>query len=149
MSYLDIADRTWPVLRRLIGVHTFAYRATRGAVGHRIPGLPPMLLLEHLGAKSGQRRTSPLAYVRDGEDIVLVASKGGHSRNPAWYHNLRAHPEATVQVGSERRPVRAREATASERKRLWPMAVRTYSGYREYQERTDRQIPLMVLEPRG
>ncbi len=146
---MKLADRAWPVTRRLMAGHTTVYRATRGLVGHRVPGLPPMLLLEHKGAKSGAKRVSPLVYVRDGEDIVLVASKGGHPKNPAWYHNLRAHPEASVQVGSKRIAVKARVATKAERKRLWPKAVKTYSGYRGYQERTDREIPLVVLEPRS
>jgi deazaflavin-dependent oxidoreductase (nitroreductase family) len=145
---LDLADRSWPVLRRLMGAHTALYRATNGMIGHRFPGSPPMLLLEHVGAKSGVRRTSPLVYITDGDNVVLVASKGGHPRHPGWYHNLRANPETTVQIGRERRPVRAREATPSERRRLWPKAVATYSGYEGYQERTSRQIPLVILEPR-
>ncbi len=107
MGYLDAADRLWPVLNRLMKGHTAVYRATGGLVGHRFPGAPPMLLLDHVGAKSGTRRTTPLVYVDDGEDIVIVASKGGHPKHPAWYHNLRAHPETTVQVGSKRRAVRA------------------------------------------
>jgi deazaflavin-dependent oxidoreductase (nitroreductase family) len=86
--------------------------------------------------------------VDDGDDVVLVASKGGHPKNPAWYHNLRANPETVVQIGRERRPVRARVANAEERKRLWPKAVATYGGYRGYQQRTKREIPLVVLEPR-
>jgi deazaflavin-dependent oxidoreductase (nitroreductase family) len=145
---LGLADRSWPILRRLMGLHTVAYRATGGLVGHRFPGAPPMLLLDHVGAKSGIERTTPLVYVEDGDDLVLVASKGGYPRNPAWFHNLRAHPEATVQVGSRRRAVRARVAGASERDRLWPKAVAVYGGYEDYQERTDREIPLMILEPR-
>jgi F420H(2)-dependent quinone reductase len=148
MGYLDLADRSWPVLRRLTGVHTTLYRATGGLVGHRVPGSPPMLLLDHVGAKSGTHRTSPLVYVRDGRDLVLVASKGGFARHPAWFHNLEAHPETTVQVGSERRAVRARVASPAERERLWPMAVEVYPGYDGYQERTERTIPLVVLEPR-
>ena len=148
MDYMKAADRMWPLLNRLMGVHTAAYRATRGLVGHRIPGAPPMLLLDHVGAKSGAKRTSPLVYVDDGPDVVIVASKGGHPRHPAWFHNLRANPETTVQIGSERRSVRARVATPEERKRLWPKAVETYGGYRGYQHRTGREIPLVVLEPR-
>jgi F420H(2)-dependent quinone reductase len=143
-----LADRSWPVLRRLMGLHTHAYRLSRGLIGHRFPGAPPMLLLDHVGAKSATKRTSPLLYVADGDNVVLVASKGGHPRHPGWYHNLRAYPETTVQIGRERRPVRAREATPSERRRLWPKAVATYSGYEGYQERTSRQIPLVILEPR-
>jgi F420H(2)-dependent quinone reductase len=107
-----------------------------------------MLLLDQVGAKSGQKRTSPLGYVQDGENLVLVASKGGNPKNPAWFHNLRANPDTTVQVGSERRAVRARVADEEERARLWPKAVETYGGYRGYQERTDREIPLVILEPR-
>lgn len=149
MGYLDVADRAWPVLNRLMKGHTAVYRATRGAVGHRFPGAPPMLLLEHVGARSGTRRTTPLVYVEDGEDIVIVASKGGHPKHPAWYHNLRANPETVVQVGSKRRPVRARVARPEERERLWRKAVETYNGYRGYQERTSREIPLVVLEPRA
>src|SRR3712207_6091251 len=95
--------------------HAIAYRATRGIVGHRVPGLAPMLLLDHVGAKSGKKRTTPLLYIRDGDDLVIVASKGGHPKHPGWYHNLRANPDTVVQVGSERRPVRARVATAAER----------------------------------
>lgn len=149
VGILDLADRSWPVLRRAMGAHALVYRATRGLVGHRVPGLPPMLLLDHVGAKSGIRRTSPLLYLEDGDDIVLVASKGGHPRHPAWFHNLRAHPDVTVQIGSERRDVRARVATEAERPRLWEKAVAAYGPYRTYQERTDREIPLVVLEPRS
>jgi deazaflavin-dependent oxidoreductase (nitroreductase family) len=148
MDVMSLADRSWPVLRRLMGAHTRVYRLSNGLIGHRFPGAPPMLLLDHAGAKSGIRRTSPLVYVEDGDNVVLVASKGGHPRNPAWYHNLRAHPETVVQIGRERRPVRARIATTPERKRLWPKAVATYAGYRGYQERTQREIPLVILEPR-
>lgn len=148
MGVLQLADRSWPVLRRLMRGHTAAYRATRGVVGHRFPGLPQMLLLDHVGARSGRRRTSPLVYARDGDDLVIVASKGGHPRNPAWFHNLRANPETIVQVGSRKVPVRARVATPAERDRLWEKAVEVYDGYREYQRRTERQIPLVVLERR-
>ncbi len=148
MGVLDLADRSWPLLNRVMKGHTAVYRATGGRVGHTFPGLPTMLLLDHVGAKSGIRRTTPLLYFRDGQDLVLVASKGGHPKHPAWFHNLKANPETTVQVGRERRDVRARVATDAERDRLWPMAVETYSGYTGYQERTPRKIPVVVLEPR-
>jgi deazaflavin-dependent oxidoreductase (nitroreductase family) len=144
-----LVDRTWPVLRRLMGGHTTAYRATRGLIGHRVPGAPPMLLLDHIGAKSGKVRTTPLAYLEDGDDLVIVASKGGYVRNPGWYYNLKAHPETVVQVGSERRAVRAHVADEAERRRLWPMITGLYSGFADYQERTDRVIPLVILSPRA
>ena len=148
---LDLADRSWPVLRRLMGVHALAYRATGGLIGHRIPGVgAPMLLLDHVGAKSGTKRTAPLLYIADGDDVVIVASKGGYPRHPAWYHNLLANPDTTAQIGSERRPVHARVATPEERERLWPKVVESYSGYDEYQERSKgREIPLVILEPRA
>src|SRR5438093_13633459 len=109
------SDRMWPWINRAFKLHTGLYRATRGLVGHKFPGAPPMLLLDHVGAKTGAKRTTPLAYVPDGDDVVLVGSKGGNDRNPAWVHNLKANPETTIQVGSELRKVRARVATAEER----------------------------------
>jgi deazaflavin-dependent oxidoreductase (nitroreductase family) len=144
-----IVDRIWPVLLRMAGGHTAVYRRTRGRIGHRHRGLPPMLLLDHTGARSGVKRTSPLVYVRDGEDYVLVASKGGFPKHPGWFHNLLAHPDTTVQVGSRRLSVHARVASATERSRLWPKAVATYRGYAGYQQRAGREIPLVVLEPRS
>ncbi|MGO9488111.1 MAG: nitroreductase family deazaflavin-dependent oxidoreductase [Solirubrobacteraceae bacterium] len=148
MDPLDLADRSWPLLRRLMGGHTLVYRASGGLIGHRLPGMPPTLLLDHVGARSGRQRTSPLLYARDGEDVILVASKGGYEKNPAWFHNLMANPDTTVQIGSRRHAVHARQASAAERKRLWPLVVGVYGGYEGYQQRTSREIPLVVLEPR-
>jgi deazaflavin-dependent oxidoreductase (nitroreductase family) len=128
--------------------HVLAYRASQGLVGHRVPGLPPMLLLDHVGAKSGKHRTLPLVYVRVGDEVVLVASKGGAPRNPAWFHNLKANPDTTVQIGGHKRQVHARVATAAERARLWPKVVDAYGGYASYQRRTEREIPLILLDPR-
>ena len=96
-----------------------------------MPGVPgTMLLLDHVGAKSGKRRTSPLLYFRDGENVVIVASKGGYPKNPAWFHNLMANPDTTAQIGRERRAVHARVATPEERERLWPEAVRCTAATR-------------------
>lgn len=146
---MSATDRMWPVLTQLMKGHTIVYRATGGRIGHRFPGAPPSLLLDHVGAKSATKRTTPLTYVRDGDNFVLVASKGGHPKHPAWFHNLRANPDVTIQVGSERKAVRARVATPEERARLWPKVVAAYSGYAGYQERTEREIPLVILEPRS
>lgn len=133
-----------------MGAHTFLYKRTGGRLGHKIPGVGgKMLLLDHVGAKSGTKRTSPLLYVRDGADLVVVASKGGYPKHPAWYHNLMANPDTIAQVGSERREVHARVANAEERERLWAVVVKSYHGYADYQARSKgREIPLVILEPR-
>ncbi len=138
----------WRLFNELTRVHTLAYRLTGGLLGRRIPGGPPMLLLDHVGARSGTKRTTPLVYLEDGKDLVIVASKGGSSRHPAWFHNLRSNSQTTVQVGSRRIQVTARVATAKERSRLWPRVVALYRGYELYQRRTSREIPLIILEPR-
>jgi deazaflavin-dependent oxidoreductase (nitroreductase family) len=133
----------------VFGAHNALYRLTGGVIGHRMPGAPPMLLLDNVGAKSGKQRTNALGYLADGDDFVVVASKGGWPKNPAWYHNLRANPETTIQVGSRKIPVTARVAGPEERARLWPQVVDLYSGYAGYQEKTDREIPLVILTPRS
>ncbi len=144
-------ERIWPALRRATGAHTALYRISGGFIGGKIPGVPgKMLLLDHVGAKSGTKRTSPLLYVRDGDDLVIVASKGGHPKHPAWFHNLKANPDTTVQVGSHHLEVHARVATPEERERLWPLVVKGYSGYEDYQVHSKgREIPLVILEPRA
>jgi F420H(2)-dependent quinone reductase len=148
IDYLRWADRNWPLLTRLMGGHAKIYRATHGLVGYRFPGTPPVLLLDHVGAKSGTRRTSPLVFARDGANVILIASKGGYPKNPGWFHNLKAHPDTTIQIGSKRLDVHARVADAEEHKRLWPVVVSVYKGYEDYRRRTERQIPLVILEPR-
>jgi deazaflavin-dependent oxidoreductase (nitroreductase family) len=132
-----------------MGAHTFLYRRTGGRLGHKIPGLRGrMLLLDHVGAKSGIHRTSPLQYIEDGANVVVIASKGGYKKHPAWFHNLMANPDTEVQIGSEHRPVHAREAKPEERERLWAKAVAIYRPYEDYRARAEREIPLVVLEPR-
>jgi F420H(2)-dependent quinone reductase len=133
-----------------MGVHTHLYRLTGGRIGHTIPGVGgKMLLLDHVGAKSGTRRTSPLLYVRDGDDLVVVASKGGFPKHPAWYHNLMANTDTAVQIGTEKRSVHARTASPEERRRLWPLVIASYHGYADYQARSKgREIPLVILQPR-
>jgi F420H(2)-dependent quinone reductase len=139
----------WRLFREMTRAHTLAYRLSGGRVGHRVPGGPPMLLLDHVGAKSGKKRTTPLVYLQDGARMVIVASKGGSPRHPAWFHNLRANAETTVQVGSRRLRVTAKVASGEERARLWPRIVALYRGYDLYQRRTSREIPLVILEPRA
>ena len=150
MANVPGVDRAWPLLTRLAGGHVALYRRTRGRIGWRVPGIgAPMLLLDHVGAKSGVKRTAALLYLEDGEDVVIVASKGGFPKHPAWFHNLRANPETTVQIGPEVREVRARVASAKERARLWPLAVAQYRSYADYQRKAEREIPMVILEPRA
>jgi F420H(2)-dependent quinone reductase len=129
-------------------LHTSLYRATGGRLGHRVPFAPPMLLLDHVGARSGTLRTSPLAYLVEGDGYAVIASKGGNPRHPSWFHNLRANPDTTVQVGSERIAVHARVATPDEHARLWRRAVEMWGPYESYQRRTSRRIPIVILERR-
>jgi deazaflavin-dependent oxidoreductase (nitroreductase family) len=148
VDYLRVADRAWPILSPLMRAHASLYRATGGRIG-QLPGLPPLLLLDHIGARSGRKRTTPLVYMPDGERLIIVASKGGHPRDPAWMHNLRANPDTEVQIGSRRMQVHAREARGEERRQLWPKAAAYNRHWGNYQKRTERTIPLVVLEPRG
>ena len=128
--------------------HAAVYRATNGLIGGSVPGLPALLLLDHVGAQSGKLRTTPLVYMPDGDDLLVVASKGGHPQNPSWFYNLRANPDTEVQIGRRRVRVRAREATAAERDRLWPEAAEYNPAWGRYRKRTRREIPLVLLKPR-
>lgn len=135
------------VNRAAFDLHDLLYRASGGRVGRTIPGVGRALLLDHRGRRSGEPRRCPLLYLEDGDDLVVVASRGGSARHPAWWLNLREMPETTVRVGTERRRVRPRQASAEERRRLWPMVVEMYAGYQRYQARTEREIPLVILSP--
>jgi F420H(2)-dependent quinone reductase len=122
------------------------YRLSGGRIGGRV-SRAPVLLLTTTGRKSGQARTAPVVYLADGENLVVIGSNAGHSRTPAWSLNLQANPDAEVEVGRERRPVRARVAEGKERSDLWRRHNEQYSGFDEYEARTDRDIALFVLEP--
>lgn len=127
-------------------LHTAAYRLSKGRIGATLLGMP-MLLLSTWGRRSGKLRTAPLLYLPIDGMFVLVASNGGALRNPTWWYNLQANPEALVQIGSVRGRVRATGATPEQHERYWPMLLRIYPGYAEYQSRTDRPIPLVLLHP--
>jgi F420H(2)-dependent quinone reductase len=130
------------------------YRRTNGRIGGKwrvMAGFRkpvPVLLLDHVGRRSGKQFTTPLLYLEDGPDLVVVASQGGMAKNPHWFHNLRAQPDTQVQVRAELRPVRARVASPGERSALWPRLVELYADFETYQTWTDREIPVVVLEPR-
>ncbi len=122
------------------------YRLSGGRIGGHI-AKAPVLLLTTTGRKSGQQRTAPVVYLGQGENLVVIGSNAGHSRTPAWSLNLQANPDAEVEVGRERRKVRARVAEGEERTDLWRKHNEQYSGFDEYEARTDRDIALFVLEP--
>ena len=125
-------------------LHTWLYRATRGRIGARADGLD-MLLLTTRGRKSGTLRTTPLPYFQDGDDLLLIASFGGNPKNPAWFGNLVHEPKVGVQVGPRRGEVEAHPATGAERERLWQAVTAEHPRYVEYQQRTERPIPVVVL----
>jgi deazaflavin-dependent oxidoreductase (nitroreductase family) len=127
--------------------HVRVYRETGGERGYRWRGTT-VLLLTTRGRRSGEPRTLPLIHRVDGDRWVIVASKGGWPSHPAWYQNLLAEPDAEIQVRGERIPVRASTASGEERQRLWEAMVEVWPAYDEYQERTEREIPVVVLERR-
>src|SRR5918992_1030808 len=138
-----VGHRAWHNFTRL---HVLAYRASGGRIGRDFRGAP-VALVDHVGRKSGKRRTSPLIYGVDGDNIVIVASFGGARRDPVWWPNLKANPRTTVQIGPERREAVARQATPDEKARIWPRMVEIYPPYEDYQRRTERDIPVVLLEP--
>jgi deazaflavin-dependent oxidoreductase (nitroreductase family) len=120
------------------------FRANEGRVqafGHQ-----PLLLLTHRGARTGTERTNPLAYFPDGDRYVVAASKGGAPTNPDWYYNLKAHPDVSVEMGTETFPATATEASPDERPRLWELVTTSNPAFAEYETKTDRTIPVFVLE---
>lgn len=133
--------------RLVIRGHRAIYRLTRGRVGGRFGHLEQVLLTT-TGRTTGAPRTTPLAVTAVGDRLVLVASDGGAERDPGWYRNLVAHPDVVVQRGAVRHPMRARTATGDERAELWSAAVANNPGYAAYQAKTERQIPVVVCEPR-
>ncbi|ORB60632.1 nitroreductase family deazaflavin-dependent oxidoreductase [Mycolicibacterium tusciae] len=134
--------------------HVWVYRKSGGKIGAnwRIgAGLKkpvPTLLLEHTGRKSGKTFVSPLVFIQDGQDVIVVASKGGSDTHPQWYRNLVATPDAYIEIGTDRRAVRAETASPEEKARLWPKLVEAYADFDTYQSWADRDIPVIVLKPR-
>ncbi|MCW0213959.1 MAG: nitroreductase family deazaflavin-dependent oxidoreductase [Pseudonocardia sp.] len=137
----------WKLFHLGTRVNLVLFRATKGKVGGRM-GTSPILLLHHVGRRSGEARVSPLNYLDDAPDLVVVASKGGVDAHPAWFHNLMAMDSTEVELpGGERRRVRPRVAEGAERDALWPRLVEMYKPYAEYATYTERRIPVVVLEP--
>ncbi len=137
----------WKFNTKITNLHVRIFQASRGRLGATLDGAP-LLVLHHVGAKSGVRRSTPVVYLHDGENLVVVASMAGSPRNPAWYFNLRAHPDdVQVDLRGSRRAVHAREANADEAAALWPRLIETYPPFQAYLERTDRVLPVLILEP--
>jgi len=135
------------ILARSVGTtHNALYRLSKGRVGGRLQGLP-ILLLTTTGRKTGKARTNPLGFVRDGDNLVVIASNGGMDWSPAWWLNLKHDGAATVEIERDRRSVAARQASVEERARLWPEIVRRFPAYGRYEQRTTRAIPVVILEP--
>lgn len=146
---------TKKVMKVMSRVHVPVFKLTNGRIGSKwrvgagFKKPVPTLLLEHTGRKSGRLFTTPLLYLGDSPDVVIVASQGGLPTNPQWFANLQAHPETLIHLRGERaRPVRARVADAEERAALWPRLVDLYADFANYQAWTDREIPVVILEPR-
>jgi len=137
---------TWIFLNVFPHIDRRLLRLTRGRLSVAVG--QPVLLLTTTGARSGQPRTTPLMFMREGDDVVLIASAGGSTRNPAWYYNLRAHPEAAVTLGGRTLRCKAREAGGAERDALWNRACEFYVGFSKYQKRAgERRVPVMILSP--
>jgi F420H(2)-dependent quinone reductase len=137
---------------QMLRLHNILYQKTNGWIGHRLPGVPPSLLLHSVGAKTGQPRTSSLTYARDGDSYLIVASNAGFDRNPSWYHNLRKHPDCEINVGPKRFAVTARRVTPDDADyaRLWQLVNKNNANrYDGYQRRTSRPIPIFVLTPQN
>ncbi|MGH9012675.1 MAG: nitroreductase family deazaflavin-dependent oxidoreductase [Acidimicrobiia bacterium] len=135
------------VARLVTGFHEAVFRVSNGRIGNKGFGMP-VVMLTTTGRKSGKRRTTMLTSpTQDGEGIVLVASYGGDDRHPAWFLNLRDNPEVEVTMRGQTRPMRARVASSEEKAELWPRVVAAYRGYGQYQKRTERDIPLVIVEP--
>ena len=122
------------------------FRANGGRVGGNFEGAP-MLILHTTGAKSGEERVHPLMYLQQNGTCAIFASKGGAPSNPNWYYNLLAHPRATIEIGTETKAVTARVAQGEERDALWSTQKERYPGFAEYERKTNREIPVVILEP--
>ena len=134
------------MIRALSRIHARAYRISKGRILDRIAGMP-VLLLTTTGRRSSKQRTATLTYFRDDADFVVIGSFGGSDVPPAWWLNLQRNPWASVLIGGTTSNVTAREATAEEHDRLWPLVTETHPGYARYQERTARPLPIVLLTP--
>ncbi|MFL6240634.1 MAG: nitroreductase family deazaflavin-dependent oxidoreductase [Actinomycetes bacterium] len=138
-------ERQWGWL--VFPVHKWLFKTTRGKIGGKFEGRP-MLLLLHVGRKSGEKRETLIQYYPNGDDMVIVGSNGGRDKHPAWLHNVRANPDVEVEVNGKRQRAQAHVLDGAERDALWPKLTEWYPGYAHYQTLTDRQIQLVALTPK-
>ena len=132
--------------KAMVAINVFFYRLSGGRFMGTLKG-SPICLVTMRGRKSGRTLVIPLMYTPHGEDVLVVASMGGAPSHPVWYHNLMANPDIAIQVGSRSRKMRARQASTAEKAELWPLCVASYPDFAEYQDRTDRDIPLIICQP--
>jgi len=137
-----------PIVKMMSHLNRWIYSVSGGRLGGKWMYGAPILLLTTTGRKSGKPRTTPLLYLADGDNIVLVASMGGMSKHPLWYHNLVANPDCEVEIGRNSRKMRARQASDDEKVDYWPRLTAMYPDFDDYQARTERNIPVMILSPR-
>ena len=136
------------VVRIMSTLNVVLFRLSKGRVGGRFLRGAPVLLLTTTGRKSGERRTAPVLYLADGDRFVVVASKGGFSTHPLWYKNLESNPNVEVELKGEQKKMMAKRASDVEKRLLWPKLVAMYRDFDDYQARTQREIPVVILSPR-
>lgn len=136
------------IMRLFLGLHVFLYRLTGGKVGGHISSMD-ILLLDSVGRRTGKKRTTPVAFIRDGQNFVVTASNGGAPNHPGWYYNLRSQPKTSIQVMNQNLRVEAELAYSEDRQRLWNELVRVNSQFAEYQTKTSREIGMFILRPLG
>lgn len=141
------SPQTKVIIKWMSRLNTWAYKATKGKVGGKFLKGAPVALLTTTGRKTGEPRISPLLYLREGNRVVLVASKGGSATNPMWYLNLKANPKVSIQIKDEVLHLSARDATDAERAQYWPRLTEMYTSFDDYQSWTDRVIPVVICDP--
>ena len=137
-----------PVIRTMSLVNTWIYRLSGGRIGGRWMHGEPILLLTTVGRKSGEKRTAPLVYLEDGPRVIIVGSQGGMAKDPLWVKNIDANPDVEIEMGSQKRQMRARRGSPVEKSHYWPALCKMNPDYGDYQARTVREIPVVILDPR-
>ena len=137
-----------PLIRVMSLVNTWIFRLTGGRLGARWMYGAPVLLLTTIGRKSGEKRTTPLLYLEDGQRVLVVGSQGGMSKDPLWVKNIEANADVEIEIGTAKRAMRARRGTPEEKESYWPALCKMYPDYADYQARTVRDIPVLILDPR-